>query len=120
MYGGAGSTSSTAPTVTIALVGGIGNDLIFGDDGDDTLLGDDGRDAFLPGTGSDLVRGGAGGDQMIADETVDHLDQDTVATSAPRVRWRRSNYISVAGNYMWPSTASRWRQACSTSATATR
>ena len=56
------------------LIGGSGNDLLFGQSGNDTLaggagndllFGGDGNETLTGGTGSDLMFGGAGNDRMI-------------------------------------------------------
>lgn len=47
------------------LVGGIGNDQLFGGNGDDTLQGGAGNDLLSGGNGNDILSGGAGADVML-------------------------------------------------------
>ena len=44
------------------IVGGIANDLLYGDDGDDELRGGAGNDLLYGGTGNDYLEGGEGND----------------------------------------------------------
>jgi Ca2+-binding RTX toxin-like protein len=52
------------------LVGGPGNDRIFGRGGSDALFGFTGDDRLLGGTGSDLVDGWRGNDELIGGPAV--------------------------------------------------
>lgn len=54
--------------------GGIGNDLIFGMAGNDTLLGGDGNDNLYGGNGNDTLKGGAGKDWLFGELGDDDLD----------------------------------------------
>ncbi len=44
------------------MIGGNGNDILFGNEGTDTLYGDDGNDILQGGNGRDFLRGGDGND----------------------------------------------------------
>ena len=56
------------------LIGGFGNDTIFGGNGDDAIFGDDGNDLLLGGLGVDSIFGGAGNDTLIGNQSGDFLD----------------------------------------------
>ncbi|MHC8356452.1 retention module-containing protein [Pseudomonas sp. LB3P81] len=56
------------------LLGGAGNDIIFGQGGDDKLYGGSGNDILLGGTGNDLLNGEAGNDFLIGGTGTDTLD----------------------------------------------
>ncbi|MHC8302408.1 retention module-containing protein [Pseudomonas sp. ZS1P83] len=56
------------------LLGGAGNDIIFGQGGDDKLYGGSGNDILLGGTGNDLLNGDAGNDFLIGGTGTDTLD----------------------------------------------
>jgi Ca2+-binding RTX toxin-like protein len=53
--------------------GGIGNDVLYGNDGDDTLTGETGDDALKGGDGDDALDGGAGDDYLSGGEGSDTL-----------------------------------------------
>ncbi len=64
------------------IVGGFGNDTIYGMDDDDTILGDEGNDLIYGGVDNDLIFGGAGEDTLYGDHGNDTLygggDNDTL------------------------------------------
>ena len=55
------------------LVGGDGDDVLFGDDGDDQLYGGDGDDILIGYNGDDHLEGGAGDDSLSGNEGDDRL-----------------------------------------------
>ena len=55
------------------IVGGIANDLLYGDDGDDTMYGYEGDDILIGGTGNDNLSGDEGDDQLDGDSGDDVL-----------------------------------------------
>jgi uncharacterized delta-60 repeat protein len=61
---GAGNDTVTGTADADLLIGGTGNDQLFGLDGDDTLLGGGGRDYLLGGAGKDALFGNAGIDTL--------------------------------------------------------
>ncbi len=100
------------------VVGGIGNDTIFGSDsissilsggggwdtihagaGNDTLLGGDGNDVLEGGNGNDLLSGGAGADifygGLVYRPQDAPLDSDTVSYSLDASDRNRSWYINL-------------------------
>ena len=46
------------------IIGGAGNDIIYGGDGDDNIDGGYGNDSIYAGTGSNIINGGEGGDYI--------------------------------------------------------
>ena len=56
------------------IVGGIANDLLYGDDGDDELRGGAGNDLLYGGTGNDWLYGQAGDDTLVGGTGNDHLE----------------------------------------------
>ncbi len=56
------------------VIGGDGDDLIFGDKGDNRLQGGAGDDVLRGGYGTDTIEGGAGDDLILADEDGDGGD----------------------------------------------
>ena len=57
-----------------SIVGGIANDLLYGDDGDDELRGGAGNDTLYGGTGNDTLEGNAGNDLLYGDAGNDTLE----------------------------------------------
>ena len=55
------------------IVGGIANDLLYGDDGNDTMYGYEGDDILIGGTGNDNLSGDEGDDQLDGDSGNDVL-----------------------------------------------
>ncbi|MNI72528.1 Poly(beta-D-mannuronate) C5 epimerase 7 [compost metagenome] len=53
------------------LMGGAGNDILFGQGGNDTLDGGKGNDMLLGGTGNDTLIGGQGNDMLIGGSGAD-------------------------------------------------
>jgi Ca2+-binding RTX toxin-like protein len=53
------------------LLGGTGNDVIFGQHDNDTIKGDDGRDVIHGGQGDDVISGGAGRDFLSGNAGMD-------------------------------------------------
>jgi len=49
------------------LCGGIGNDLLFGNEGEDKINGDEGDDTLYGGKDNDTLTGGAGNDWLSGD-----------------------------------------------------
>jgi Ca2+-binding RTX toxin-like protein len=47
------------------MLGGIGNDVLFGDQGNDTLCGGSGDDILFGGSGDDVLFGDSGNDTLI-------------------------------------------------------
>ena len=70
------------------LMGGDGDDEIYGGGGDDTLNGDEGADALYGGAGDDELNGGAGDDELIGgpgkDEFIGGDGDDTVSYATTR------------------------------------
>lgn len=64
LIGGAGNDSLFGTRSNDSLVGGPGNDSIIGDRGNDVLIGGDGSDALNGGSGNDLLHGEAGNDAL--------------------------------------------------------
>ncbi|MGH6718067.1 MAG: calcium-binding protein [Alphaproteobacteria bacterium] len=64
LLGGKGNDSLWGRDGADTLIGGAGNDTLFGQDGDDTLLGGDGDDRLLAGAGTDWIDGGPGSDRL--------------------------------------------------------
>lgn len=63
-----GNDASSAPPINNGdntLIGGGGNDNLFGGNGNDTLQGAAGNDVLSGGNGDDTLIGGAGADQML-------------------------------------------------------
>ena len=67
-----GSIATTAGTLNVSttggndtLLGGEGNDILFGQGGSDTLQGGAGNDILLPGSGSNTMWGGTGADTFM-------------------------------------------------------
>ncbi len=58
------------------MIGGYGNDTLYGYDGNDTLIGSFGSDLLNGGAGNNTLTGGAGAD--IFQFTADHLGVDTI------------------------------------------
>ena len=57
-----------------SIVGGIANDLLYGDDGDDELRGGAGNDTLYGGTGDDTLKGNAGNDTLYGGTGNDTLE----------------------------------------------
>jgi hypothetical protein len=83
VLGGGGDDTIYGSDDPNALNGGEGDDLLVGRDradeltgrgGDDRLIGDDGRDSFHSGLGRDEVEGGSGFDNVYHPEPGDSLD----------------------------------------------
>ena len=55
------------------IVGGIANDLLYGDDGDDSISADSGDDLLYGDDGDDELRGGAGNDLLVGGTGNDYL-----------------------------------------------
>jgi len=55
------------------LLGGAGNDILFGDSGDDNVSGDTGNDLLIGASGHDSLFGGEGDDIIIGGLGNDHL-----------------------------------------------
>lgn len=79
-FGGGGNDSITieaqfteAPNAGATLVGGDGNDTIFGSSSADSIAGDDGADNLSGGSGNDTIVGGLGNDTMHGDAGNDQL-----------------------------------------------
>lgn len=64
--GGAGNDSLVAVHLSrpAILIGGAGNDALFGGDGGDSLAGGDGSDVVFGGAGNDTLNGGRGRDRL--------------------------------------------------------
>jgi serralysin len=56
------------------MLGGNGNDNMFGDAGDDIMDGDAGNDRMTGGAGDDFITGGLGRDQMVGSAGADRFD----------------------------------------------
>ncbi len=85
---------------SVALKGGLNNDLLFGGAGDDTLDGGDGNDFLNGGAGHDLIQGGSGNDFVTAGNLQD-LDLTVLSTwagVASRWTWSRNNTLNYDGN----------------------
>jgi Ca2+-binding RTX toxin-like protein len=65
LFGGAGNDT---------IDGGSGHDLIYGMAGNDSLLGGDGNDFLWGGNGNDVIKGGLGNDWLYGDAGADDLD----------------------------------------------
>ena len=85
------------------LIGGTGNDILFGNMGDDTLDGGDGNDALIGGARQDIVSGGAGDDLIISStnfrdilihEKNNQGDWELVASND-------ENWKNLAGSWAW-------------------
>jgi len=92
------------------LNGGLGEDLIFGNQGNDTLLGyandDDlfggsGNDVLVGGSGSDRLYGSTGNDQLFGDEDSDALiggsGNDTLSGTNAAARGTREQDVLTGG-----------------------
>ncbi|WFU66858.1 calcium-binding protein [Bradyrhizobium brasilense] len=84
------------------LVGGIGNDSIFGHDGNDALWGDagndsldggDGNDELFGGPGNDIMTGGTGNDIFHVDSIGDSVIELANGGTADEVRTALNNYV---------------------------
>ena len=60
-----------------SIVGGIANDLLYGDDGNDTMYGYEGNDTLVGGTGNDYLYGQAGDDTLVGGTGNDYLEGGT-------------------------------------------
>jgi serralysin len=58
------------------VVGGQGNDVLYGDDGGDIVYGNLGNDTCDGGSGDDLIRGGQGDDVCTGDDGNDWISGD--------------------------------------------
>jgi hypothetical protein len=64
LLGGSGNDSLYGDDGADSLSGGAGDDRMFGGDGSDTLQGGVGNDSLFGGAGKDLLEGGAGDDSL--------------------------------------------------------
>ena len=60
-------------SITGAIDGGAGDDILFGGAGGETLLGGEGRDVLNGGGGDDVLTGGAGGDVFVLGAGADRI-----------------------------------------------
>ncbi|MBJ7519337.1 MAG: hypothetical protein JHC84_06550 [Solirubrobacteraceae bacterium] len=65
--------STDAPPLTTTLLGGVGNDVIFGTPGPDTIIGRDGNDELYGNEGDDYVDGEYGNDTLRGGPGTDEL-----------------------------------------------
>jgi Ca2+-binding RTX toxin-like protein len=72
----AGVLDTSGVPMAANLVGGEGNDTLYGGDGDDILSGGMGRDRLVGGEGADLLFGGAGDDWLAGGGGADLLSGD--------------------------------------------
>ena len=56
------------------MLGGTGDDTLFGLDGNDGMFGEAGEDELFGGEGNDLLNGGAGVDELEGEEGVDRIE----------------------------------------------
>lgn len=56
------------------LIGGMGDDVLYGEDGDDTLEGGSGNDQLFGGDGNDTITGGSGNDYVEGGDGNDIID----------------------------------------------
>ncbi len=89
MIGGAGDDMLFGNFEDNFLDGRAGNDVLIGQNGNDTLLGRSGRDLLIGGKGQDDLSGQDGEDILIGGMT-DH-DNDVVALSLLRDEWTRND-----------------------------
>jgi Ca2+-binding RTX toxin-like protein len=64
LFGDQGNDVLEGKTGDDQVVGGSGNDVLFGGAGNDTLFGNDGDDSIVDGEGNDSLIGGAGADTL--------------------------------------------------------
>jgi Ca2+-binding RTX toxin-like protein len=72
ILGGTGNDTLYGSDTADSISGGSGNDLIAGGQGDDSLDGDGNSDTIAGGLGVDVMHGGAGGDRFIGTQE-DHV-----------------------------------------------
>jgi len=73
IIGGAGNDTIFGMSGADYLSGGQGNDTIFGGSGNDHILGGEGNDTLSGGEGEDCIEGGAGNDIIDGGQGADHL-----------------------------------------------
>ncbi len=77
LFGSAGGQAQVAnPLYRSVLVGGGGDDTLWGSELDDTLWGGAGRDLFRAGGGDDWMIGGQGDDTFVVQQTSDVIVED--------------------------------------------
>jgi Ca2+-binding RTX toxin-like protein len=85
--GGLGNDILMGNDANNILRGGKGNDVLLGYGGTDQLFGDTGRDILIGGTGADILNGGPGEDLLIGGST--SWDQNLNALSQLMSEWSR-------------------------------
>ena len=85
------------------ILGGPGNDDIFGDDGDDTIKGESGLDEIFGGEGDDVMDG-AGSTNMLWGfglwYPTHHDSSNDIIEGGPGADWFK-NYMHIKPNGMW-------------------
>lgn len=100
VIGGAGDDLIFGNAKENHLYGGNGNDILVGRDGDDQLEGGSGRNLLIGGFGVDVLLGGAGQDILIGNATIYDSNKDALTSimkewsSAPAMTVRRQHLLN--------------------------
>lgn len=91
-FTGTGNFVGTGNLLANTIIGGAGDDRLFGMEGNDSLYGGSGNDVLDGGTGADRMAGGSGNDVYIVDSTADAVVELT--TRYNPITHRRISYDS--------------------------